>query len=222
MELTLAEELLIIALDPKRGKLITSSDYSIDYCIAGALLFDLTFDNKIILNNKKLEVINDIPHQDAILKKALTIVSNFNEGESVQFWLNELCEKIPGIRNEVLDNLVRKDVLYKVEKKLLKIFSSPRYLPKQGESEHLVRTRIREIILSHKSYDIRSIMLIGLINTADLVEEVFPALNDLKAARSWIKSMSQSQKIHSSISETLQEIQSAVDSSIAVPIIART
>ncbi len=222
MKLTLAEELLLIALDDKRGKLITSSDYSIDYCIAGALLFDLTFDNKIIVQNNKLEVINDIPHEDPILKKALSIISKSERTENMQFWLNELCEKIPGIRVEILENLVVKDVLYKVEKKLLKIFSTPRYLPKQGESEHLVRTRIREIILNHKSHDIKSIMLIGLINTADLVEEIFPALNDLKAARSWINSISKSQKIHSSISETLQEIQSAVDASIAVPIIART
>jgi hypothetical protein len=222
MELTLAEELLLIALDSKRGKLITSSDYSIDYCISGAILFDLTFENKISLNDKMIQVINDIPHQDDILNRALSIIANNKNAENIQFWINELCERIPSLRNELLENLVKKDILYKVEKKLLKIFSSPRYLPKQGESEHLVRSRIRDIILNHKSYDFRSIMLIGLVNTADLVEEVFPALNDLKAARNWINSIAESNKIHSSIAETLEEIQSAVESSISVPIIART
>jgi|GEM_PF-2421427 len=222
MELTLAEELLLIALDDKRGKLITSSDYSIDYCLSGALLFDLSFENKIFVNNNNIEVNNDIPHQDEILNLALKVIQSSNRAENIQFWIKELCEKIPDMRNQMLENLVKKDVLYKVEKKLLKIFSNPRYLPKQGESEYLVRARIRDIILKQKPYDVRSIMLIGLVNTADLVEEVFPALNDLKEARKWIKSMADSQKIHSSIADTLEQIQAAVEASIAVPIIART
>ena len=56
MELTLAEELLLIALDDKRGKLITSSDYSIDYCLSGALLFDLSFENKILGDFRSLKL----------------------------------------------------------------------------------------------------------------------------------------------------------------------
>ena len=222
MNLTLAEELLLIALDDRRGKLITSSDFSIDYCLAGALLFDLTFENKVICKNKELVVVSEQEPENAILKQAFKLIINNKNPENLQFWLNELCEKIPGLRYSLMEHLVEKDVLYKVEKKLLKIFSNPRYLPKEGESEHLVRTRIRDIILHNKPYDLKSIMLIGLVNTADLVEEVFPALNDLKIAREWINQIPKSNKIHDTISETLEEIQSAVNSSINVPIIVRT
>ncbi|UZR94787.1 GOLPH3/VPS74 family protein [Chondrinema litorale] len=222
MNLTLAEELLLIALDDRRGKLITSSDFSIDYCLAGALLFDLTFENKVILKDKVLVVVSEEKPQDSILRQAFDVITKSSTPENLQYWLNELCEKIPGLRYALMEHLVAKDVLYKVEKKLLKIFSNPRYLPKQGESEHLVRTRIREIILHNKPFDLKSVMLIGLVNAADLVEEIFPALNDLKVARDWIKQIPRSQKIHGTISETLEEIQSAVNASINVPIIVRT
>ncbi|MEM1137685.1 MAG: GPP34 family phosphoprotein [Bacteroidota bacterium] len=221
MKLTLAEELLLIALDDKRGKLITSSNFSLDFCLSGAILFDLTFGNQIILREKTLEIASEIEPEDAIMKQAYQIIAQKNKSEDMQFWINELCEKITGIRYAILENLVAKDVLYKVEKKLLKIFSNPRYLPKNGELEYAVRARIREIILHNQPHDIKSTMLIALVNTADLVEELFPALNDLKIAREWIKKISVENNVHISISNTLKEIQKAVDASIIVPAIVR-
>ena len=42
VSLTLAEQLLLLALDDETGKLLSLPDRSLDYALAGAILADLT------------------------------------------------------------------------------------------------------------------------------------------------------------------------------------
>ncbi|WP_020533442.1 GOLPH3/VPS74 family protein [Flexithrix dorotheae] len=222
MQLTIAEELLLIALDDKRGKLITSSNFSIDFCLAGAILFDLTFKNRIILKNQELKLLSSESINDKISDDVLKVLKDEKETHSIKYWLNTLPVNLKDLRLQILEELVEKEVLSKVKNRFFGIFSSNRYLSNDGQPEHEVRLRVRNIILHNHSYTLRDLMLIALIDAADLVEEVFTALKDIKKAKTWIKDIPQSHITHEAINDTLVEIREAVAASTSVPIIIRS
>lgn len=222
MQLTIAEELLLIALDDKRGKLITSSNFSIDFCLAGAILFDLTFKNRIILKNQELKLLSSETVNDKISDEILNVLINEKKNHSIKYWLNTLPVKLKDLRLQILEELVEKSVLSKVKNRFFGIFSSNRYLSNDGQPEHEARLRVRNIILHNQPFKLKDLMLIALIDAADLVEEVFTALNDIKKAKSWIKDIPQSHLTHETINDTLVEIREAVAASTSVPIIIRS
>ncbi len=77
--LNLMEELLLLALDDEKGKIIFSSSSALPYGLRGALLLELTLANKIDIVNKKLVVIDNTPTNNPLLNSALDIISDHHK-----------------------------------------------------------------------------------------------------------------------------------------------
>jgi len=63
--------------------------------------------------------------------------------------------------------------LKEVEKKILWVFSKRRYPVVDNNEEKEVKTRIRDTILSDEIPDPRDIVLISLVRTCGLMDEIF-------------------------------------------------
>ena len=212
--LNLMEELLLLALDDEKGKIIFSSSSALPYGLRGALLLELALMKKIDVVNKKLVVINDNPTENSLLNNALEMIANHHKQKKVKYWVSKLKSKMKQLRKDLLSGLMDKGIIEKKDEKILWLIPTKRYPTKNPIPENEVRSRIIDIVLHNKQADERSLMLISLINSCSLIKEVF-AKEDRKIAKKKIKEIVKGENIGNAIIDQ-------VNDEIMVAIIAAT
>ena len=198
--LNLMEELLLLALDDKKGKILFSSSTELPYALRGAVLLELVKEKKIDMVNKKLIIINHTPTDNPILNNALDIISNSRKERSIGHWISKLSYKMKTLRTDLLSGLIKKGILEKVDDKILWIIPTKKYPMKNSIPENEVRQRITDIVLNNKQADERSVMLISLVNACNLIKEVFPK-ETRKEAKKKIKEIVKGDNVGSAITD---------------------
>ena len=202
--LNLMEELLLLALDDEKGKIISSSSHALPYGLRGALLLELFIAGKIDIVDKKIVVINRNNTGDEVLDNALNIINTYHKQKTVKFWITKLTSKMKELRKDLLNGLITKGILEQQDKKVLWVIPATRYPTKNPVIENRVRKRIIGIVLQDEELDERSSMLISLINACELIKEVFPKDN-LKDANKKIKNIIQDEKIGKAITSQISD-----------------
>jgi hypothetical protein len=187
MELSLAEELLLIALKDKKGTVHLSASGGLTFGIAGAVLMDLYLDGRIKREGKRLIAAAGPASKDPVLEACRQKIQEMEKAKTIRHWI----EKFGGnnkLRNAYLERLVQKNILARERKKLLWVFPADRYPEIDPRPESAERSRLRAAVLEGKPADDRTHMLISLIRACDLVGEVFPG-PEKKEAKKSIKAM---------------------------------
>ena len=202
--LNLMEELLLLALDDEKGKIISSSSCALPYGLRGALLLELFLAEKIDVVDKKIVVINKNNTGDEVLDNALNLIDTYHKQKTVKFWIKKLTSKMKELRKGLLNQLIVKGILEQQDKKVLWVIPATRYPTKNPVIENRVRKRIIGIVLHNDKLDERSSMLISLINACELIKEVFPKDN-LKDAKKKIKNIIQDEKVGKAITSQISD-----------------
>ena len=202
--LNLMEELLLLALDDEKGKIISSSSCALPYGLRGALLLELVLAEKIDVVDKKIVVINKNNTGNEVLDNALNIIDTYHKQKTVKFWITKLTSKMKELRKDLLNQLITKGILEQQDKKVLWVIPATRYPTKNPVIENRVRKRIIGIVLHNEKLDERSSMLISLINACELIKEVFPKDN-LKDAKKKIKNIIQDEKVGKAITSQISD-----------------
>ncbi len=74
MQLRLAEELLLIALDDEKGTIISSAYLAIGYGLAGAILMEMAENKKIEIEGKKIKLVNPGLTGDFVIDRAVEMI----------------------------------------------------------------------------------------------------------------------------------------------------
>ena len=208
--LNLMEELLLLALDDEKGKILSSSSCALPYGLRGALLLELFLTEKIDIVDKKIVVIDKSNTGNEVLDNGLNIIDTYHKQKTVKFWITKLMSQMKELRKDLLNELITKGILEQQDKKVLLVIPATRYPTKNPVIENRVRKRIIGIVLHDEQLDERSSMLISLINACELIKEVFPKAN-LKDAKKKIKNIIQDEKVGKAItSQVSDEIMTAV------------
>ena len=88
--LTLAEELLLVALDDERGTLLPLPPFSMEVASAAALVMDLTLLGRIDTDEQSLTVLSAAPTGNALLDEVLAQISADPTTHTTAAWLNRL------------------------------------------------------------------------------------------------------------------------------------
>lgn len=207
--LNLLEELLLLALDDERGKIISSSSLALPYGLSGAILLEFSLAGKILLEGNKLIVNDNSSTGNEILDKALDIINSSPKQKTIKYWVSKLERKMKGLKKDLLLHLIEKEILIETENKILWVIPTKRYPTNNPEPENQVRKRIKGIVIDGNDIDDRSKLLISLVNSCSLVNEVFTK-DERKVANKRIKEIVESEKVGESISNTINEIIMAV------------
>ena len=126
--LSFAEEIYLLALDDVTGKISNYSDQvSLSYALIGAVLCELSFLGKIDTDIDKLMVIDKEPTGNIILDSTLTILSENSEKLPVSYWLKILLSNASATEDMVLEQLIKKGILKKIDEKIFWVFHTRRY-----------------------------------------------------------------------------------------------
>jgi len=178
MNLTFAEEFLLLALDD-RGCFVNIPAMAVEYGLAGALLMELAIMNRIDADLDNIILVNADPTGDALLDSILAMLAT--ERNSAKFWIKEISIRIENLRDMLIQRLVEHGILKMQQHKVLWVFSSRRYPCIDNREEEEVKARIRRTVLSNDIPDPRDIVLISLVYSCDLVDMIFTETEQEKA-----------------------------------------
>ena len=181
-ELTLVEELALLALDDKTGEELDLPLNALGYALAGAIILDLSLAGCIDTDLHQLTVINPAPTGDILLDVWLSHFQTAPQPRTVMFWLREMALQQEEIHQAAVDRLIQRGILRREERRLFWVFSLRCYPTLDGTERTEVRTRLSQLILGNDLPTPRDAVLLSLIHGCRLSEHLFAGL-DLAARK---------------------------------------
>ncbi len=172
--LTFAEEILLLMLDDEDGSFLPVRESAVEYALAGAVLMDLAFSNRIDTDPGQLVLLDNKPTGHPVHDRVLDRVASSSEARGTKTWIQTIARfESADIRNQALSSLIDKNILESQEEKFLWVFRARRYPTINGRTEREVKRRITGVLLSEAVPDPRDVAIVGLADACDLLREVF-------------------------------------------------
>lgn len=205
--LTFAEEIYLLALDDVTGKISNYSDQvSLSYALIGAVLCELSFLSKIDTDEEKLYVINKEPTNSPVVNSILNIISESEAQMPVSYWLKILLSNASSTEDMVLDQLVNKGILKKIDEKIFWVFHTRRYPIINDKEIKSVEERIRHLVLTESMLpEPREAVLVSLIQASNLFETILSP-KELKRAEKRIQSLAKIDLVGREVVNMITEI----------------
>jgi anti-anti-sigma factor len=173
--LSLAEEIYLLALDDRQGRIKHLPASALDYALSAALLMELALADRIDTDATTLRVTSATPTGDPLLDEPLRELQQKAAPQTTSFWLDRFADRTGRIEERVLARLIAKGILKQENRRILWVFDVRRYPLVDDREIKEVRTRLRELILGDAIPDPRDVVLIGLGNACRLTEDLFTA-----------------------------------------------
>jgi len=209
MDLTLAEKIVLLALDDKSGKFHPLPDRALDFALAGALLTDLAMTEHISARTEAVEILSLSPCGIALLDEALKQIAAA-EIKTLDNWIATLTRSGSVFRRMALDALIAKKILEEKDDLFLWVFHRHRFPACDEEAEHRVIERIRKVVTDESFAATRADnVLVGLMSICQLSHIVF-GVAELERYGDRIAEITRRDCISRTVTETIQEIQRAL------------
>ena len=207
--LTFVEEIVLLALDDKKGKFVDLPPLALDQALAGAALLELAFQNRIDTDLTHLTLVSDKPTGDKMLDPILKEIAKAKDKKDAKHWVGVISADGEKIRDAALAKLVEKGVLKKEEKKILWVIPGRRYPMIQNKEEEEVRKRIRKVVVEGEVPAPRDVVIISLSSACQLLRTVFTDAELLKYSPR-IAEVAKMDLIGRAVSKSVAEVQEAV------------
>ena len=172
--LTFAEEILLLMLDDEDGSFVSVRESAVEYALAGAVLMDLAFSNRIDTDPDRLVLMNKEPTGHPVHDRVLDRIARSSEVKDTKTWIETIARSdSKDIREQSLSGLVDKNILESQEEKFLWVFRARRYPTIDGRTQSEVKRRISDVLLSEAVPDPRDVAIICLADACDVLREVF-------------------------------------------------
>ena len=207
--LTFVEEIVLLALDDKKGKFVDLPPLALDQALAGAVLLELAFQNRIDTDLSHLTLVSDKPTGDKMLDPVLKEIATAKDKKDAKFWVGIISSDGEKIRDDALARLVERGVLKREEKKILWVIPGRRYPMIQNQEEEEVRKRIRHVVVEGAIPSPRDVVIISLASACQLLRTVFTD-SDLLKYSPRIAEVAKMDLIGQAVSKSVAEVQEAV------------
>ncbi|MCR0982089.1 GOLPH3/VPS74 family protein [Roseomonas populi] len=177
MPLTMPEELILLMLDDRSGRLHETAGPASGYAVAGAILAELALRNRIDTDPQRLFVADAAPTGDAILDPVLARIAadpgpSEAEGSvphNSRYWIETLGREAETYREAIFARLVAQGILREEQGRFLWIFPERRYPVISDKEEREVKARLTGVIFNDDIPEPRDSLLIGLCRAAGLL-----------------------------------------------------
>lgn len=178
--LTLAEELMLLAVDDKTGQIVPNAQSArggqgpLKMGLVSAALTELTLTKKLAVDGMgSLIAANANPTGDVLHDEIVNRVWRTQPPRPTHFWLQGLTNDLHNVERQVIESLVRRGALRVEESRKFFIVREVRYPEQNGGFERNTRERLRDVVIRGVQPDERTMALIGLIKMTHLLETVF-------------------------------------------------
>lgn len=208
-KLSLAEELLLLALNDEKGTVLMAGAMGLPYGLAGALLVELIAAGLLRIEDKALVAAPSGSARDEILDGVLSEMRSAKRTRDIKHWVGKVGRSGGKIRAKLAERLAAKGILRKEEGRLLLIFPTTRYPQVNPMPEYGVRERVRAALRGMTPPDEPTAALISLVHACDLVGPLFEK-GERREAKKRAKEISANQPVGSAVARTVEAVKAAV------------
>ena len=209
MDLYLHESILLLSIDDENGKFTSSYAY-LNYGFAGALLMDLVLDGRLTIEEKRVILKGSAVHSNKPLNTVLDLIKKSKRNKKFTSWIYTLVQKNSSIMKMSLEELIRKNILKRQSKKVLWVFNVKRYPTINLEPEQSLRRRLHDILFNEAEPNEKESILLGLIYSCKMVNELVPDKKARKVAQERIKVLTEGHAFKDLIKQALEEMETAI------------
>lgn len=216
MPLTLPEELLLLMLDDRTGRLNEGAGPASNYAVAAAILAELALEGRVDSDPQRMFVSDPTPTGDAILDGVLsrmqaepaeTPISGEPDPRphSSRWWIETLGRDADSYRDALFARLVQRGILREEEGRFLWIFPERRYPMVSDKEEREVKARLTGVIFDDEIPESKDALLIGLVRSAGLLPLLL-APDALDAAQPRIDAVANLEEVSRSLGNAVRDI----------------
>jgi hypothetical protein len=216
-DMSLAEELLLVALDDEKGADTANWGGGVEAGLAGALLLELAAAGCLKDEDDKLVATDCDPPTEPLAAAALDAIRHDGKRRDARAWVGRLPKELKPLRRQVAAGLVRHGVLEEERRRRLGLFETTRY----PEPERRLRAGLTEVLVAGRKPTPREAMLISLLHAYDLVKRVVPR-EDRRAARKRAKAIAEGDAIGAAVGTAVSEVQAATMAAVVAATAATT
>jgi hypothetical protein len=213
---SLAQELLLLALDDEKGAVGLSASATLDVGLAGALLLDLSMADRVSVFGAQLEVVDAVPTGDEALDAALAQIAGAGRRRKPQAWVQTLSR---GVRKRVLAQLLAQGLVRSEKRRLLGAVRRVRHPERDGSVEEELRSRLRAVVLDGVEPDQRTVALLAVIAAADL-QPLFLSRQESRAAKERLRALASGDRLAKGVADAVASMQAATIAAISASIAA--
>ncbi len=221
MELSTVEKFLLIAQHPIKGRFIIS-DVQINYGIIGAILLDMSLEQKVIIEDNKLNLKNRGKVKDPIISEIVEIISISKKPRKIKSWVIKLARKSRKYKWLILGELNRKRLIRIENRKFLGLIPyRKKYLTESRTREKLIR-HLKKCILHPSSQEINNedVVVLGLVEACKMHKILSENRRELKIIKKEIKEIIKKSPIADAVDKTIKEVQAAIIGAIVATSVA--
>jgi golgi phosphoprotein 3 len=220
---SLAEELLLLALDDEKGTIGGSVQEALKYGLAAAGVIDLMLAGRLVVGDKKrVSVAEASTTGDEILDEMLANVQGSKKEKSVGDWVKDFGNgRVKRLRERLESRLVERGVLRLEEGRYLRVFTWHHYPTVDGAPEAQTREKLRAVLLGDENPDARTATLISLVKACRLLDRLFPK-EERKRAAQRAKQIADGEIAGDAVSKAVEEAAAAAAATTMAAISAAT
>lgn len=204
--LSLAEEITLLSLDDETGRSVGRAGMAPDRALAGALLMQLALAGRLDTDRDRLILVDAAPTSDAALDAALARLAAPGAPTDARGAIPLLARDAAAARAVILDRLVARGVLKRVDERLLWILPDRRYPKAPGRAEVTeARARLRALLLEGEIPDPHDALLLGLARAAGLLPLIFSAA-ELSGVQPWLEVVTRIESLNRSLAVAVADI----------------
>jgi Golgi phosphoprotein 3 len=219
--LYLHEEIMLLALRDREGTVFSGTMYN--FAIGGAVLAELLMakriDVEVVKKRKYARVLSPSPVGDPLVDECLTKLDEAKRRDQLQTWVSKFANT-KNLKHRVAEQLAKRRILRIDEDKVFGIFTRKIYPEVDPQPERELIERLRQAIFGDGAeIDPRTVVLLSLANSADLLKLVFDK-KQLKSRKARIEQVVNGELTGKATNEAIQAMQAAVMVACIMPAIA--
>lgn len=177
MKLSLAEGLMLIALDDEEGRLLSAAEHSIDHGLLSILILELSLIKRVGFEGNKIVVKDTTGTGNKVLDNVLKAVGG--GGDSVSKTVTKIAPGFESIQDDMIELLVQRGILKVESTKLLWIPVSERMDNANYAFEQEIRDTLKAVVQKGQKPTPAIVILMSMISNCKILEEVFREKDEL-------------------------------------------
>lgn len=217
-----AGKFLLIAHHPEKGRFLIPHIF-LQYGIAGALLMDLTLEDRIEVENKQLILKPAKGSADPVINEVVTIMSQSPKSRSVGYWVRKLATRYRKYKWQLLKGLEDERMVRIEEKKFLGLIPYRKsYLIESYTRSNLIRQLKSEILAYTREPSSASMAIAGLIEACRMQRVLSDDREERKNIKTQLKKINKESPVSDVVSQSIRQVQAAIIAGVTAAMIAST
>lgn len=205
---------LLMILDEEKGKIYSRASAAKDLGLIGAMMMDLYLRSKILIERKKIRIIDPTSTGDEYLDDILEILKSSKKIRKLNRWIDRISRRYKTYYYAFFKRLEKQEILKIEVKKTFKIFETKRFYLQRPEVKMVILEQIQNVIVNNLSPSIDLLCLLSLFEVSGLIK-VYIAKEFRKQVRMRIEELIYNENLNPRDQEMIISITKAINDIIA-------